>query len=82
MSLQIHWHEGLFLQPHHLQRFQKNVFDLVASERLLAWNYPYGAVAAQISRDELENQRIRFDQLHVVMPSGLEIDFRGMRNCR
>jgi type VI secretion system ImpJ/VasE family protein len=75
MSLQIHWHEGLFLQPHHLQRFQKNVFDLVASERLLAWNYPYGAVDARISRDELENQRIRFDHLQVIMPSGLEIDF-------
>src|SRR5438477_220510 len=24
MSLKIHWQEGLFLQPHHLQRMQKN----------------------------------------------------------
>lgn len=75
MSLQIHWHEGLFLQPHHLQRFQKNVFDLVAAERLLAWNYPYGVVEARLSLDELENKRIRFDKLHVIMPSGLEVDF-------
>ena len=61
MSLQIHWHEGLFLQPHHLQRFQKNVFDLVAHERALNWSYPYGVIDARLSQDDLENQRIRFD---------------------
>ena len=30
----IHWHEGLFLRPHHFQYFQRQVEDLVASERL------------------------------------------------
>ena len=75
MSLQIHWHEGLFLQPHHLQQFQKNVFDLVAGERLRAWNYPYGVVESALSPDELHNNRIRFDKLRVIMPSGLEVDF-------
>src|SRR5215213_4682084 len=75
MSLQIHWHEGLFLQPHHLQRLQKNVFDLVAHERALTWSYPYGVVDIRLVQDDLENQRIRFDRLRAVMPSGLEIDF-------
>lgn len=75
MSLQIHWHEGLFLQPHHFQRFQKNVFDLVAHERSLQWSFPYGVIDARLSQDDLENSRIRFDKLRVVMPSGLEIDF-------
>ena len=27
MAAQIHWHEGLFLLPHHLQRLQKSVSD-------------------------------------------------------
>jgi len=75
MSLQIHWHEGLFLQPHHLQRLQKNLFDLVDLERSLVWPYAYGVVEARLSRDELENKRIRFDRLRVIMPSGIEIDF-------
>src|SRR5207302_2986418 len=75
MSAQIHWHEGLFLQPHHFQRFQKSVFDQFGSDRSLAWAYPYGVVEARLSADELENMRLRFDRLHAIMPSGIEVDF-------
>ena len=75
MSLQIHWQEGLFLQPHHLQRMQRSLHDHGCQERRLSWAYPYGLIEARLSRDELENQRIRFERLRVVMPSGLEIHF-------
>ncbi len=75
MALEIHWHEGLFLQPHHLQRMQKGVQDQVCAERKLAWAYPYGLVECRLSRDELENMRIRFDRLRVIMPSGRLLDF-------
>jgi type VI secretion system protein ImpJ len=75
MSLKIHWQEGLFLQPHHLQRMQKSLEDDVASERRLAWPYPYGVIEARLSRDELENKRIRFDKLRAIMPSGLEVNY-------
>src|SRR6266568_8975394 len=75
MALQIHWQEGLFLQPHHLQRMQKSLWDEIAAERRLAWPYPCGVVEARVSRDELENMRIRFERLRVIMPSGLEINY-------
>ena len=75
MSTKIHWQEGLFLQPHHLQRMQKSVEDEIASERRLAWAYPYGVIEARLSRDELENKRIRFDKLRAIMPSGLEVNY-------
>lgn len=75
MAAPIHWHEGLFLQPHHLQRLQKTMFDGFGAERKLTWSYPYGVVEARLSHDELENMRIRFDKLRVVMPSGLEVNF-------
>lgn len=75
MAAPIHWHEGLFLQPHHLQRLQKNLLDGLGEERHLTWSYPYGVVEARLSHDELENMRIRFDKLRVIMPSGLEIVF-------
>jgi type VI secretion system protein ImpJ len=75
MSLDIHWHEGLFLQPHHLQRMQKAAHDWVGAERKLSWAYPYGLIEARVSRDELENMRLRFERLRVVMPSGLMIDY-------
>src|SRR6266404_8270783 len=75
MSMKIHWQEGLFLQPHHLQRMQKSVEDEIASERRLAWAYPYGVIEARLSRDELENKRVRFDKLRAIMPSGLEVNY-------
>jgi type VI secretion system ImpJ/VasE family protein len=75
MSVKIHWQEGLFLQPHHLQRMQKSIEDEVASERRLGWAYPYGLIEARLNRPELENKRVRFDKLRAIMPSGLEVNY-------
>ncbi len=72
-SGQVHWEEGLFLQPHHLQLMQRNVLDASAAERRLQCSYPYGLVEAKLSRDALENMLIQFDKLRVVMPSGLDV---------
>jgi type VI secretion system protein ImpJ len=75
MSVKIHWQEGLFLQPHHFQRMQKSLGDEISSERRLAWPYPYGVIEARLSRDELENKRVRFDKLRAIMPSGMEVNY-------
>ena len=75
MSVEIHWSEGLFLQPHHLQRMQRHLGTRVADERRRFVPFAYGLVEARLSRDELENKRIRFDRLHAIMPSGLEVNF-------
>jgi type VI secretion system protein ImpJ len=73
--MQIHWHEGLFLLPHHLQSLQRNLGERSAAARRLNWTYSYGVVESRLSGDALENMRIRFDSLHVIMPSGEEIRF-------
>ena len=75
MAFDVHWNEGLFLQPHHLQRSQRGVVERIRAERKLAWPFPWGLVSARLSRDDLENFRLRFDRLHAVMPSGLEVNF-------
>jgi type VI secretion system protein ImpJ len=75
MAPPIHWHEGLFLLPHHLQRLQKSIAEGISADRKLGWSYPYGIVEMRLSADELENLRIRFDKLRVIMPSGVAIDF-------
>ena len=75
MSAQIHWHEGLFLQAHHLQRSQKGFTDAIAAERRLSWAFPYGVIEARLSPDDLENMRIRFDRLRAIMPSGIEVNY-------
>lgn len=71
----VHWHEGLFLQPHHFQHLQRQVVMQAGVERRLAWSYPYGIVEAKLSGDAMENMLIRFDRLRVVMPSGIDVCF-------
>ena len=73
--MQVHWHEGLFLLPHHLQRIQRSLSESASAERRLKWAYPYGLVEARLSNDDLENMRLRFDRLHAIMPSGQEVRF-------
>jgi type VI secretion system ImpJ/VasE family protein len=70
---QIHWCEGLFLQPHHLQFMQRDMLENFAWERRLNLHYSYGVIEARLSDDELENMRISFDGLRAVMPSGLVV---------
>lgn len=71
----IHWHEGLFLQPHHLQAQQRQMLDALSDERRLGWAYPWGVVEAQVSADAIENMLVRFDRLVAVMPSGAVVAF-------
>src|ERR1700756_5661741 len=73
--MQVHWHEGLFLLPHHLQHLQRGLSDSSSAERSLNWAHPYGLVEARLSSDDLENMRIRLEHLHAVMPSGQEVRF-------
>src|SRR5688572_9511381 len=71
---QVHWYEGLFLQPHHLQAMQRESMNRASSESALGYAFPYGVVESDLSRDALENRIVRFDRLRVVMPSGLEVN--------
>jgi len=74
MTEAVHWHEGLFLQPHHLQAHQRYVQGRIVGERRLGWAYPYGLIEARLSADALENGFIQFDRLRLVMPGGLEVN--------
>jgi type VI secretion system protein ImpJ len=52
---------------------QRDFQSQITTERQLGWPYPYGLVEARLSRDELENMRVRFDRLRAVMPSGVVV---------
>lgn len=75
MTTHVHWHEGLFLQPQHFQLLQRGLLERIRADRRLGWHYPYGVIEARLLPDELENGRVRFEKLRVLMPSGLEIDY-------
>ncbi len=71
----VHWYEGLFLQPHHLQTMQRQLLNRIERGNAMRWAYPYGVIDARLSSDALVNMLVRFDRLHAVMPDGLEICF-------
>jgi type VI secretion system protein ImpJ len=73
--MQVHWHEGLFLLPHHLQRLQQGANENLIAERDRTWAYSYGVIDARLSQDDLENMRLRFDRLHAILPNGQEVRF-------
>ena len=71
MSGPVHWHEGLFLQPHHLQTMQHYFLERFGSERRLGYIFPYGVIDMKLSADALENMLVRFDRLvrrHALRP--------------
>ena len=74
----VHWHEGLFLEPHHLQLLQQQQLGLAAVERQRLMHYPYGCLSASLSETDLVHRfRIRFEHLRVVLRSGLEVCYPG-----
>jgi type VI secretion system protein ImpJ len=74
MRCDIHWHEGLFLRPHHLQWLSRWSTEARAADRSLALPWPYGVIEATIADDALENRIVRFTALRAVMPSGLYLE--------
>ena len=73
--MHLHWHEGLFLQPHHLQNMQHQLQMDIRAARALFVPYCYGVLESRLSHDDLADGRIRFERLRAIMPSGQEIVF-------
>lgn len=73
--MQVHWHEGLFLQPHHLQWMQRGLQSEIRAVRSLLQPFGYGVVESELSQDALTAGRILFNRLRVIMPRGEEISF-------
>jgi type VI secretion system protein ImpJ len=78
--MHIHWHEGLFLQPHHLQIMSRQMQTDVRSARSLFNPYCFGVVNCKLDPDSLADGRIRFESLRVIMPSGEEVTYPGNAN--
>jgi type VI secretion system protein ImpJ len=73
--MHVHWHEGLFLQPHHLQWMQRGLQADIRAVRSLAHPYCYGVIESELSQDALAGGRILFNKLRVILPRGEEVSF-------
>lgn len=73
----IHWSEGLFLQPHHFQLLQRSMNLRVRNNRTLSLPYPCGLIDLEINQDALRNSRIVLKRVSAIMPNGEEISMPG-----
>lgn len=74
---EINWSEGLFLQPHHLQRMQHNLLRGIRAGRSLAMAYPYGLVDFELDESALAGNRAVVRRFSAVMPEGEELSMPG-----
>ena len=75
----LHWSEGLFLQPHHFQQFQRIINDALSAHTGLAIPYSEGICDLEIDREALKSRRVIISALSAVMPDGLFLSMPG--NC-
>ena len=73
--MHVHWHEGLFLQPHHLQLMQRRFVTDIRAARALFNPFPFGVLECRLSADDLADGRIRLERLRAILPSGQEVFF-------
>jgi type VI secretion system ImpJ/VasE family protein len=73
--MHIHWHEGLFLEAHHLQWMQRCIQCDIRAVRSVLNPFAYGVIESDLSSDALAGGRILFNRLRVIMPRGEEVSF-------
>jgi type VI secretion system protein ImpJ len=72
---EIHWHEGLFLCPQHLQLFQREITKGFTETIRAIFDFPYGVINCKINNDRLMDENIvEFIELKALMPSGYYIN--------
>jgi type VI secretion system protein ImpJ len=71
--MMVHWHEGLFLLPQHLQLQQKFVLDRLEAERPLIHRFRYGVIDLDLN---VTGEMIAVRRLKAVMRSGVFVDFQ------
>ncbi|MDO5532761.1 type VI secretion system baseplate subunit TssK [Sutterella sp.] len=74
---QLHWSDGLFLQPQHLQRLQRQTAEAIRAERSIAFPFPSGFLDLEIDEEALAARRVVVKRMSVVMPGGEELSMPG-----
>ena len=70
----VHWEEGMFLRPHHMQAQQRFSLEQLGLERTLHLAHPWGVHEIRVGTEDLEAKRLVVTRLRAVMRSGLTVD--------
>ncbi len=67
---EIHWSEGMFLRPHHLQGAQRYLETIVGTGLEAGRPFAWGFLDLQIAKEPLENFTLRIDRCDVRLKDG------------
>jgi type VI secretion system protein ImpJ len=67
---EIHWSEGMFLRPHHLQAGQRWMETIIRSGMDAARPFAWGGLILEIAEEPLENFTLRLDRCEIRMKDG------------
>lgn len=73
-SSKVHWKEGLFLRPHHLQQNDRYHEHLVESRVRVITPYPWGFQALEIDRDLAQQGKFGLRRAAGILPDGTPFD--------
>lgn len=73
-NLPVHWYEGLFLRPHHLQAADRHWTELLATSGRSDNPYNYGLVSFEYSHEALANHQFEIIRLRARMRDGTLVD--------
>lgn len=69
----VHWHEGMFLRPHHFQMAQRHGADLAARGDKWDQHYNWGLRSIDLDLDAIQNYRCVIRSLEVRLRDGTQI---------
>lgn len=78
----VHWSDGLFLQPHHMQQLQNSMIDVQQKSFMFSTFYTYGLIDFVIDEEALEGMRFVVKKLSAVMPNNLTVSMPGNLNIK
>ncbi len=74
-NLPVHWYEGLFLRPQHLQAADRYWAELIHTSQRWDRSYGYGLYHVEFSDDALANHQLQIHSLHARMRDGTLVQF-------
>ena len=74
-NAKVHWTEGLFLRPHHLQQADRYLENTIESRARHVTPYPWGFAALEIDRDLAQQSKFALRRAAGIMPDGGLFDF-------
>ena len=77
-NLPVHWYEGLFLRPHHLQASERYWNELFITSLSADSPYNYGLFSLEYSKEALANQQFDVRSIKARMRDGTLIDLDGI----